>query len=193
MSLFIYRVIRVLFISTLVIPLAAYAQLEGTPEQLYQDMGAELTPTLAKPGQYKVGVKTLTIVNPQQLDVNTQKISDRSLVLEIWYPTSPNPKGPMAHYDNETRLGQAFSLQGSAYRDAPIFKSKNPMPLVVLSHGYTGYRTLMFYLGEHLASHGYIVAALDHTDSTNIDVDMVKVRRFPKHFVQPISRSTIHS
>jgi len=174
MSHFIYRVIRVLLTSTLAIPLAAYAQFEGAPEQLYRDMGAELTPTLAKPGQYKVGVKTLSIVNPLQLDLNTQKISDRSLLLEIWYPTPQNQNGPLAHYDNETRLGQAFSLQGSAYRDAPVLKGKNAMPLIVISHGYTGYRSLMFYLGEHLASHGYIVAAIDHTDSTNQDVDMVK-------------------
>jgi len=174
MSHFIHRVTSVLLTSTLAISLAAYAQIEGAPEQLYQNMGAELTPTLAKPGQYKVGVKTLSIVNPQQLNVNTQKVSDRSLVLEIWYPTSQNQNGPMAHYDNETRLGQAFSLQGSAYRDAPVFKGAKPIPLIVLSHGYTGYRSLMFYLGEHLASHGYIVAAIDHTDSTNKDVDMVK-------------------
>ena len=45
-------------------------------------------------------------------------------------------------------------------------------PLVVLSHGYTGYRTLMFYLAEHLASHGYIVAGIDHTDSTNAEINL---------------------
>jgi predicted dienelactone hydrolase len=43
--------------------------------------------------------------------------------------------------------------------------------LVVLSHGYTGYRTIMFYLGEHLASHGYVVVGIDHTDSTTGDDD----------------------
>ena len=43
--------------------------------------------------------------------------------------------------------------------------------VVVLSHGYTGYRTIMYYLGEHLASHGYLVVSIDHTDSTNEDVD----------------------
>ncbi len=47
-------------------------------------------------------------------------------------------------------------------------------PIVVISHGYTGYRTLMHYLGEHLASHGYVVAAIDHTDSTNKDVNFAE-------------------
>ena len=49
--------------------------------------------------------------------------------------------------------------------------SKKPRPLIVLSHGYTGYRSQFFYLAEHLASHGYVVASIDHTDSTNAHVD----------------------
>ncbi|MDG1165949.1 MAG: acetylhydrolase, partial [Porticoccaceae bacterium] len=43
-------------------------------------------------------------------------------------------------------------------------------PLILLSHGFTGYRTQMFYLGEHLASHGYVVAGIDHTHSTNAEI-----------------------
>jgi len=34
-----------------------------------------------------------------------------------------------------------------------------PLPLVVASHGFTGSRTTLAYLAEHLASHGYVVAA----------------------------------
>ena len=36
-----------------------------------------------------------------------------------------------------------------------------PRPLIVYSHGFTGNRTEMAYLLEHLASHGNVVAALD--------------------------------
>jgi len=32
--------------------------------------------------------------------------------------------------------------------------------------------TIMFYLGEHLAAQGYIVVGIDHTDSTNAEIDM---------------------
>jgi predicted dienelactone hydrolase len=38
-------------------------------------------------------------------------------------------------------------------------------PLVVLSHGYPGSRYFLSYLGSNLASKGYVVAAIDHTDS----------------------------
>lgn len=46
----------------------------------------------------------------------------------------------------------------------------------------------MFYLGEHLASHGYIVAAIDHTDSTNAEVDM-KNNPFGGFFSTLLNRS----
>ena len=35
------------------------------------------------------------------------------------------------------------------------------LPFVVYAHGFTGHRREMVYLPEHLASHGYLVAALD--------------------------------
>ena len=38
-------------------------------------------------------------------------------------------------------------------------------PLVVVSHGYPGSRIFLSYLTENLASKGYVVAAIDHTDS----------------------------
>jgi predicted dienelactone hydrolase len=38
-------------------------------------------------------------------------------------------------------------------------------PLVIVSHGYPGSRTFLSYLTENLASKGYVVAAIDHTDS----------------------------
>jgi predicted dienelactone hydrolase len=38
-------------------------------------------------------------------------------------------------------------------------------PLIVFSHGYGTVRTDLKYLAEHLASHGYVVAALEHPGS----------------------------
>ena len=96
--------------------------------------------------------------------------TERPLVLEVWYPADLSaPSASKATYKNVTRLQQPFELQGDAYRDAaPV--SNGQFPIVLLSHGFTGYRTQMFYLGEHLASHGYVVVGIDHKDSTNAEV-----------------------
>jgi predicted dienelactone hydrolase len=55
-------------------------------------------------------------------------------------------------------------MAGKALRDAPPAAGER-FPLVIVSHGYPGSRTFLLYLTENLASKGYIVAGIDHTDS----------------------------
>ncbi|BAY13192.1 alpha/beta hydrolase [Calothrix sp. NIES-2098] len=45
-------------------------------------------------------------------------------------------------------------------------------PVIVFSHGFGSVRTDMRYLAEHLASHGYIVAALEHPGSNETSVNL---------------------
>lgn len=128
-----------------------------------------MLPELAKNGKFTVGVQTIDVTNPDALNLTDfTSIQPRKLTLEVWYPAKMG--GNPATYENVTRKKNPFSIQGEAFRDAPAL-ADGSYPLVVLSHGYTGYRTIMFYLGEHLASHGYVVVGIDHTDSTNQDVD----------------------
>ena len=54
-------------------------------------------------------------------------------------------------------------------RDAAPDASGSPYPLVILSHGYPGNRYLLSHLGENLASKGFVVASIDHADSTYDD------------------------
>ncbi|MBB1402047.1 dienelactone hydrolase family protein [Pseudoalteromonas sp. SG45-1] len=140
------------------------------PEQLYPPITSEVLPELAAKGSYNVGVQTLDLVNPAQFDPATQGQKDRPLKVEVWYPAANTAKALLTSYTDETRSGKEFTLQADAMRDV-VINNKEHYPVIVLSHGYTGYRTIMYYLGEHLASHGYIVVAIDHTDSTNADVD----------------------
>lgn len=144
-------------------------------EQLYPQVKVSIAPELSAKGDYIVGVKTLSIVNPKQLDPISQTLKDRQLKIEVWYPTDKSliKNTTKTIYQNQTKLGLPFSIKANAYRDVEVHLAKDEKyPLIVLSHGYTGYRTLMFYLGEHLASHGYIVASIDHTDSTTAEIDV---------------------
>jgi predicted dienelactone hydrolase len=138
-------------------------------QQLYTQQPSVM-PELAVPGEWVVGVRTMQVTNPQQLSGDFQTLADRSLTLEVWYPAKVEADATKTSYDNVTRLHKPFSLQSTAYRDASAVSSGD-FPLIVLSHGYTGYRTIMFYLGEHLASHGYVVVGIDHTDSTTGEID----------------------
>ncbi|MFT6085084.1 MAG: putative dienelactone hydrolase [Glaciecola sp.] len=143
------------------------------PQQLYPKVHPDMQPELASSGKYKVGVKTLDITNENYVDLLANQIKPRTLKIEVWYPADYKDSTPLTSYENETRLAKKFSIQANAARDVAPLASESKYPVVVISHGYTGYRQIMFYLGEHLASHGYAVVAIDHTDSTNEDVDIV--------------------
>ena len=134
-------------------------------------------PALAKYGLHAVGVKTIQLVNPKQLDVIKAKPGepvptyDRPLTVEIWYPAKPAADMPGAgQYRVITRDGKTeVTLYGKAVRDAAADASGGPFPLLIISHGYPGNRYLLSHLGENLASKGYVVASIDHTDSTYSD------------------------
>ncbi|MEH6475538.1 MAG: hypothetical protein V7727_07595 [Sneathiella sp.] len=128
-------------------------------------------PELAAPGDSHVGVRTLNLTNKQQIDIVNVKagedhpLYDRPLTVEVWYPSSSDKTGGTYEgvylRDGVTKV----NLQGQAVRNAPPVKSGAPSPLIIVSHGYPGNRFLMSHLGENLASKGYVVAAIDHTDS----------------------------
>jgi predicted dienelactone hydrolase len=128
-------------------------------------------PELAAFGPHPVGVQTLHLTNPDQVDVVQSDTEirryDRPLVLELWYPTVA---GTVAGERYQTLLRDGHRpviLHGRACRDA--VQAPGDFPLVILSHGYPGNRMLMAHLAEKLASRGYVVASLDHTDSTYAD------------------------
>ena len=141
-------------------------------EQLYT-IQSPVTPELALAGPYNVGVKTITATDDNRLNTdNFLTSTSRSLVLEVWYPAKLSEdylRQTKATYKDVTRLQQPFELQGEAYRKADPVNGID-FPLILLSHGFSGYRTQMFYLGEHLASHGYVVVGIDHTGSTNAEM-----------------------
>ena len=94
---------------------------------------------------------------------------DREIIVEVWYPAQDGtPAG--TEYQTFLRDGQTpVVLSGRAARDvAPA--DDGTFPLVILSHGYPGNRMLMSHLGENLASKGYVVASIDHPDSTYSDL-----------------------
>lgn len=134
-------------------------------------------PELAAFGEFAVGVRTLEVVDSDRVDVlNTPRggetaYYDRSLTLEIWYPAAlETGQSPGTQYQTVTRNpAVTATLNGRAVRDAAPATASGPYPLVIISHGYPGNRYLLSHSGENLASKGYVVVSIDHTDSTYDD------------------------
>lgn len=133
-------------------------------------------PELAQFGSYTIGVRTVEVVDPNRIDIlNTPRdgaavLYDRPLTLEIWYPAElVGGQSPGGEYQAITRNPAiTATLIGKAVRDAQPLNNAE-FPLVIISHGYPGNRYLLSHLGENLASKGYVVASIDHTDSTYDD------------------------
>ena len=137
-------------------------------------------PALAARGPHPVGITTLAFTNPLQIDVlgslaaGEPLRATRSLTAQAWYPAAHD--GRATYLDHVTLTGEEANAQprqvrisGRAARDAEPDRSGGPWPLVVVSHRHPGSSALLSWLGENLASKGYAVLALDHTDSTHAD------------------------
>ncbi len=107
----------------------------------------------ALPGPYRVGVTTLSTTS-----------EGRTLPVEVWYPAAPDDDAPITDYPLAIgTLDLAIIPSGlGAVRDAAHDVIGAPHPTVVFSHGHSGFRTQSVSLMEHLASHGFVVAAPDH-------------------------------
>ena len=86
-------------------------------------------------GRFPVGVRTIQALDPAR---------DRLFPCEIWYPAAGRHTG------------------GDAGRDAAALDAV--CPLVVFSHHSSGNRRSSTFLATHLSSHGYVVAAMDHSE-----------------------------
>ncbi len=112
-------------------------------------------PALMARGQYKVGVKTMQL-----------EYGQRKLTLEVWYPAKTDTLEQIVY--RSTVGDTPYALAGKAGRDATALDGTFPM--LIYSHGQPGARFQAAYLLEHLASQGFVVAAIDHADATYADL-----------------------
>ena len=113
-------------------------------------------------GSLPVGVRTFQWTDPAR--------RDRALTVETWYPATDAHRGQdlaaatRDHYELIPGFPPGWQ---EAVRDAA--PRAGCFPLVVFSHGFGAHRRQSTFLCTHLASHGYVVAAMDHTGNTIVE------------------------
>ena len=109
-------------------------------------------------GPYHVGYRTMTFTYDA-----VGHDDPRPIKLSVWYPTEES-SGEAASYlgllDDELAFRDA-SLAPSVYGDH--------YPVHIHSHGHQGFAGSSNFLMRHFASHGWVVAAPDHTGNTLVD------------------------
>ena len=113
---------------------------------------------------YKVGMARRTFVPADPY--NWRGDQKHALVTLVWYPTDPGAQ------EESWQIGppdRPFFDGGRVARDAALASAPAKFPLVVLSHGTGGTAGNLAWLGEALAAHGYIAAAVNHPGNNAID------------------------
>ncbi|HTO73856.1 MAG TPA: hypothetical protein VMJ30_08550 [Gemmatimonadales bacterium] len=90
----------------------------------------------------------------------------RPLTTVVWYPTDSAAAGDTIWLGPPNR--HQFR-SGVAAVGAPIRPGASKLPLIVLSHGTGGSALQLMWLGQRLASAGYIVAAVNHHGNTGAE------------------------
>jgi EmrB/QacA subfamily drug resistance transporter len=139
----------------------------------------ELTLTIPRlTGPYRIGTRSLELVDRSRREPGAKGRQPRSLVIQLWYPRASG-KGEAARYmppkvaeytaASSGLPASAFSrLKLPAISNAAPLPRSGGWPVVLFSTGYGLERQLYTGLVSDLASHGYIVVAIDHPHDANI-------------------------
>jgi dienelactone hydrolase len=114
-----------------------------------------------------VGTSIVYMVDTSRLeDAGSTPDGKRELMVQIWYPAEPG-QGKLASYRRrvETTLESSYQavLPTHSRLHAPVLRAGAPYPVLLFNPSWRGRRTQDTFLTEELASHGYVVAAIDHT------------------------------
>jgi predicted dienelactone hydrolase len=157
-------------------------------------------------GRYGIGTAVYTLPDGPK---------GRDLVVQMWYPTdvshgtrtgvTPRPDLLETAYASFTGLPRPLLdnlrlVRTHAVANAPLASDRGTFPIVLFSHGpLSANRSQSIFQMEALASHGFVVAAIDHTGyaSTTIFPDGRAVKPGPDAawpvFVDAKSTSMLHT
>jgi predicted dienelactone hydrolase len=125
-------------------------------------------------GPDAVGTRLFHLVDTDRIeDAGPSPSGKRELMIQVWYPAE-GPSGIAGSWYGGHHAGyqrrQELTFRASyrsvlttpAFQDAPL-KPAGPYPIVLYNPAWQGERTEGTFQAEELASHGFVVVAIDHT------------------------------
>lgn len=131
-------------------------------------------------GPYQVGTTVLPLKDTSRKEIYSPDPNDpREIMVQVWYPASPTKADERAlwmpdidtaapalagWYDLPSFVLNHFEyFKGNAYLDAPLYPDGEEWPILIFSHGWSGFKEQNIYQVEELASQGYLVVGINHT------------------------------
>jgi predicted dienelactone hydrolase len=136
--------------------------------------------TLPEPtGDYAVGVQYFRMIDKNRLDpFLDQSTKRRELMVKVYYPAQEDASKPFLPYFHSPELIKSFAefygmpgfmfdhfnlVKTNSKENLQISDEQQRYPVILFSHGAGTSMEVQTSQSENLASHGYIVVAIDHT------------------------------
>jgi predicted dienelactone hydrolase len=137
-------------------------------------------PSIADPdGAFEVGTTSFELTDQTRKELYSATDEPRRFTVQMWYPATPQPGNRRAPWMEHAEifapaiasylglpsffLDHLTLVQTPAYQDAPIAVQAGGFPVIIFSHGWNGFNAQNTGQAVHLASHGFIVIAINHT------------------------------
>jgi len=135
-------------------------------------------------GSFAVGTTSLHLRDESRPETITANPTDvRELMVQVWYPAVPQATAthPYMHPELAKTLAVNYGLPGFMLShfnliqthtapDAPVASEGDLFPAIIFSPGYKSHSSMYTAQLEALASHGYIVFAIDYTYETPLSI-----------------------
>jgi dienelactone hydrolase len=137
-------------------------------------------PSIPAPGgTHPVGTQTFLLADDSRRELYSGQDEPRKFMIQVWYPANPGPNNRRAPWMNDASVfGRSISkylrlpaffldhlalTESLAWQDAPPDTSSGGYPIILFSHGWSGFGAQNTGQALELASRGYVVVALQHT------------------------------
>jgi predicted dienelactone hydrolase len=140
----------------------------------------------APTGPYQVGTRIYELMDESRRELYSGKDEARRFTIQVWYPSESGTSTDQARWMDKAEIYApavsrelempAFFLDHlalvkiPAYKNAKVAKSDSGFPIILFSHGWTGFNAQNTGQALELASHGFIVVGVQHTYGAVITV-----------------------
>jgi predicted dienelactone hydrolase len=121
-------------------------------------------------GPYAVGTTIIQLEDAGRTEIHANPPGkSRRILVQVWYPAADS-RGRLAPYrrwPETTKLASYMAvLKTHSHLDAEVSAQGSPFPVLLFNPGWQGQRTQNTFQTEDLASHGFVVVAIDHPYTT---------------------------
>jgi len=131
-------------------------------------------------GDFLIGTESFVIEDESRYELYSDDATEfRKIKIQIWYPAESVDGYEQASWlEDGVVVSRALSkdfgfpsffldhtadIRSNSYLGAPISSTSANYPVIIISHGWRGFRNIHTDYAEELASLGYIVIGIDHS------------------------------